>query len=85
MIRKKHTFPLRQLLADAEWTQEELAKSARICMPTVNGIVNDRLSPRWETIAKILLTLGYEIKFERVAGAPRGKGAARRAEKAGAA
>ena len=59
--RVKRPFPLKLLLGKASWTQEQLAKSMRMTMTTVNSIANGRVSPRWETIIKITRVLGVDL------------------------
>lgn len=67
--RVKQPFPLKTLLQRAGWTQDQLAKSARITFQSVNAIANGRTNPSWQTVVKLARVLGMDLS-ELVANGP---------------
>jgi predicted transcriptional regulator len=54
---------IRQLRSELGWTQEDLAKRARIDQAEVSRIETGGLDPRWSTVNKIINALGETFEL----------------------
>lgn len=59
--RDNHPFPLKDILARYEVSQNEVAKRTGISQRRINALANGHHQPTWQTIRAILTSIGADL------------------------